>query len=423
MTDFKEFFSPYMDRIKSPFFGTFVIVWILCNWRFFIKLYNLPINEEYDGQITFIQSAINEQGTCKLLVLPMFYTLVSLVGFYITNAAGLFVKELYNMHLKPRTLYLTGKSAKIVSRDEYDRIKKEHKLLDERYTVLDKMKGSILTELSTSKESKTELEREKNRIEEDNEKNISTIETLKSDLETEKLEKEKMKNQIEKEREKYKGVNAEFEGLKDEIKSLYKHTVLYGIYGINEKVNDVTTRLQNVLNNGSAFKIGNQVFGPDPAPGVVKYLTILYWFEGKVKSNVFTEHNFIRRSGEKITEIKKNRIVSELSSIVLRTEFPNKLNEQKVVSPHTVQYNFSEEEISVAVTVDDDFWYIYIQLDDNQSNDYLDNVVFKHLKKHKIKPHIDNGRAMLGKYNVEYDWGTMIERLRLVLTTIDNLQE
>lgn len=74
------------DRAKKPFTGTFILAWIICNWKFLVALFF--INEERLGEgITRIEYIQNQSllTTRNLFWTPLLYTIGGLIFFSIFN--------------------------------------------------------------------------------------------------------------------------------------------------------------------------------------------------------------------------------------------------------------------------------------------------------------------------------------------------
>jgi hypothetical protein len=175
MMSLKEIMTPYLDRIKSPFFGTFIIIWVVYNWVLFLKLYNISLDSTVEQQISSVRNAINEQTMCRLFWKPAGWTIVSLISFYFTNALGLMLKQSYNIHIKGISLELVEKGANTYPKEHVESIIKENNVIKE------KLKG----ETDKNKDLHSRYEEEKKKLEE-KEKEFGKLKEKENNWESEK---------------------------------------------------------------------------------------------------------------------------------------------------------------------------------------------------------------------------------------------
>jgi hypothetical protein len=437
MSDLKEILSPYIDRIKSPFFGTFIVIWTFYNWEFFLKLYNIPFYSNYEYQIEFVQKAINGQNACRLFWKPMGWTIVSLITFYFTNGIGLAIKEFYSMRMKSAILDLVGKGAKTVPIDEHERIKKEGKLLDIRYQELEKSKSSIVTDLKAFEKNNNTLTEENKALhekitalttstqslEEDKKKATENDTFLKNIIEAKEEEKKTMTDDIVIKSEEIKSLTQNTEVLRAEIQKHNQFKILVATYGVNQSINFVTDFIQRSLQPDSVFQVGNKYMGPDPAPSSPKSLQVTYSVDGEPQHVVIQEHNFVKRTGNIIYEISNLEIVKHLQTLI-NVPLSEKMAKEWYHLTNFLVYDFmfNDKNIAVDTIIEGNSWEIQVFSRKENANNFLNTTVHSTLVSKGIKVEItSNKRLLVGRFDAQDSLILVSDRLNQVLTIIDEI--
>jgi hypothetical protein len=234
-SDVKKSFSNILEeRISSPFYGSFILSWIIWNWKpiyatFFVSKNEIKVKTKLD----YILSFYYDCWYCNLLPL-IFYPLIS------TLVLILLIPRLSNWLFKESLKY------------EKERIElREEQTASQRLTH----------------EQSVQIRNEKNTL----------IEAHNKDIQNKIFEIEAYKNQ-----------------LKDLQEDLNSFDVLHASYGSHTKFIDVTSIVKNLLRQSPpSFTIDIDNLKSDPAPGKYKVLQIVYKYQKNVYSLIGNEYQNI----------------------------------------------------------------------------------------------------------------------------------
>ncbi|MFN3756746.1 MAG: hypothetical protein ACK4RM_07310 [Flavobacterium sp.] len=214
----KSINSILYERTTSPLYGTFIISWIVFNWKiFYVSFF---IDEATIKPINKIDYIISNCNDWKLLILyPVISTiiLVTIIPFF-ANLAYL--------------VYLYYESQKRKWKEESEK--------DRRITI----------------EQAAQL---KNEIFELELKHENRINSKKSEINI---------------------LNEQINQLMQEVSNFKKIKVLYAQYGKNEIFINVTDMIKPYIDSYRSFNVDNDVFGRDPVPNIVKELFVVYSYDG-----------------------------------------------------------------------------------------------------------------------------------------------
>jgi hypothetical protein len=146
----KDTFDDFFNKIRSPFFGTFIVIWFFWNYDIFVAIYDLDLYPTTDGKIARIKHYIHN-NYWHLTAVPFALSLVSLIVYYTGLAGGLIVKEFYTLKLKPGILHWLKPYAKTTSNDVVNR-------LDKTITTLRERNGILLLNISTAENERKNAE-------------------------------------------------------------------------------------------------------------------------------------------------------------------------------------------------------------------------------------------------------------------------
>lgn len=141
-------YDVFKDRLKNPFFGTLLVVWILRNREF---LFNLLFNENYNSEKTLNLLHSHFEGSQAIISLltTIAYSLLLLALFYGALNLSRFVLEFSETTIKPKVSKIFSGN-NIVSKEEYSRIETERDFYQKKYTEERKEKIRIQMELNQS---------------------------------------------------------------------------------------------------------------------------------------------------------------------------------------------------------------------------------------------------------------------------------
>jgi hypothetical protein len=139
LTEFAGSFKENIfQKTKNPFLGTFIIVWIVKNWRFVFTFFNFDKNSTLNDRIKLLEtfsnsySILENLGTCALI------SIVILIITYFLLSLSRLVINFFEKIVSPQVYKLTDKSSIILKvdhtklRNAY--LKLESKLEEERET-------------------------------------------------------------------------------------------------------------------------------------------------------------------------------------------------------------------------------------------------------------------------------------------------
>jgi hypothetical protein len=252
----KIFGSVFKERTSSPFYGTFILSWCVCNWR--IIYLTLFVDEELTGnKINIIERYY--LSISNLIFWPLASTAVLIWGVpYIAN-------EAYNAALtfsaSRRKKMEEMEKNRMLSVEEADEIRRENYDLKEKHTKQITLKD---TEINSMRNKISELD--------------EAIELKNHDLER---------------------ANA----LAD-LRQMHRPSTFYvvaAVYGsvLKGQYADVTAALnKNIKEDKLRFIVENDFFGSDPSPGNAKQINIVYRDTTGVLLNVSAqEHQTITIEG------------------------------------------------------------------------------------------------------------------------------
>ncbi|RBQ05847.1 hypothetical protein [Pedobacter miscanthi] len=132
----KDTLNSMLDNIKerttNPFLGTFVIVWIVKNWKLVYSLFYFDSAFTLPKRLAYIERYFNEKSFwCNMLVVVGF-TILVLVITYILLALSRLLTEFYDKMVVPKIAKITDKSS-IVLKSKYNELEEAFKLLEKRY--------------------------------------------------------------------------------------------------------------------------------------------------------------------------------------------------------------------------------------------------------------------------------------------------
>lgn len=141
-------YDAFKDRLKNPFFGTLLLVWILRNREF---LFNLFFNEKYNSEKTLNLLKTHFEGSQAVISLltTIAFSLLLLALFYGSLNLSRFILEFSETTVKPKVSKLFS-SNNIVTKEEYTRVESERDYYQKKYTEEKNEKIRIQRELDQS---------------------------------------------------------------------------------------------------------------------------------------------------------------------------------------------------------------------------------------------------------------------------------
>ncbi len=93
--------STFKERVRSPFYGAFILSWIICNWRIFLAVFFFHAEDLGDyNLVDFISTNYISWSNC--LWWPLFYSLIIYIGLIplIDYATMWYIEKIRNLKLQ-----------------------------------------------------------------------------------------------------------------------------------------------------------------------------------------------------------------------------------------------------------------------------------------------------------------------------------
>lgn len=122
----------FKDKLKNPFYGTLLVVWLIRNREF---LFNLFFNSEYDStkRLTLLREQFQSSSSIWNFILTILISLLIMAIIYIALNLSRFIVQFSEKTVLPKILKIFSVTS-IVSREEYERIEKQSDYYQDRYS-------------------------------------------------------------------------------------------------------------------------------------------------------------------------------------------------------------------------------------------------------------------------------------------------
>ena len=95
------------DKIRNPFFGTYILVWIIRNWDLIYTLIYFDEGTELSGRLECIQNYFKENDFTKGILNNLWITAVVLIISYLLLNISRFIVSYSELEIKPKIDKLT----------------------------------------------------------------------------------------------------------------------------------------------------------------------------------------------------------------------------------------------------------------------------------------------------------------------------
>jgi hypothetical protein len=272
--------NPFTERNRTPFAGAYLITLVLYNWRLVFSLLSFDRYETRLTKLEIISNYLASEPWYSRVGWPILIAFLSIVLFYIFNNLSLGLTSIFNRWFKGLILYYTDR-AKIVARDEYDRL-------------------STVSKQSNYKLKKALLDTEVERAELDKQLTELTSKYEQVISENDNLKQQKSTERIDGNREAFR--------------------IVFAKYGAEETYSEVTATVQSLLSTGSRFPVDNKTLEVDPIQYSIKNLQIIYEHNGT--------HSITANEAE-IVELKNGRL-STIETALSRKKLNHLRNQEKL---------------------------------------------------------------------------------------------
>lgn len=94
-------FKDNIQKSRNPFFGTFVIVWLIRNWQFILTLFNLQLYPTMEAKVEALKDYFSDGTLIFSFFLNAFITLGVLIVTYVLLNLSRAIVLLFENHLSP----------------------------------------------------------------------------------------------------------------------------------------------------------------------------------------------------------------------------------------------------------------------------------------------------------------------------------
>jgi hypothetical protein len=121
---FVSFRDNFRDKVKNPFLGTYLLVWLIRNWDLIFTLFNFNEGTTLENKISIITAYLKDNPFFGGLVTNILYTFLFLVLTYTLLNTSRAIVNLFDRQLKPWVYKLTDKSS-IVLKEDFEALRNE----------------------------------------------------------------------------------------------------------------------------------------------------------------------------------------------------------------------------------------------------------------------------------------------------------
>ncbi|NOT50604.1 MAG: hypothetical protein HOP10_04945 [Chitinophagaceae bacterium] len=249
--------NPFSERNTAPFAGAFIIALLIYNWHLFFSLINFDSSETRLTKIEIIKGYLREKNWVNRIGMPVVIAFGSIVFYYFFNTISLGITTIFNRWFKATILYFTDRS-KIIPRKELEQNITNTNKLRERYESIRKIQTEFQGEIEDYRRQLNEKDSAIIKIREEKERTFKELEVTTQKLEALTREEVSMK-------------------------------ILLARYGKNERFEDVTKSVAELISSKGNFNVENAELGTDPIRYFIKQLFIIYQSGNEVKTLLANE--------------------------------------------------------------------------------------------------------------------------------------
>ena len=148
LISFKENFG---EKVRNPFFGSYLLVWIIRNWILIYSLFNFNDDLSLNDRISYINKYFTENDFITNLLINILWTFGLLIVTYILLNLSRLIVNFSEKSIQPLVYKITD-SKSIVLKSEFERIRNQ--------------RDSLQNKLDQERESKSKIEARYKKLEE-----------------------------------------------------------------------------------------------------------------------------------------------------------------------------------------------------------------------------------------------------------------
>lgn len=271
----RRFNDPFINRLRTPFFGTLILGIILYNWELVFTLFNFDRFTVRASRIQIIEEYLKKEGLFFRLIKSSLWALVSLFTYYVFSTLATAVVILAKW-AKAAITQLTDRGQTVI-RAEHESLKHEWA---EASNKISELRNELMHRNRELRESEEEVK-----------KLMINDAELRGGISELTNENTTLKANLTLLGVEPGGVN-----------------ILSAVYGTVDKNIDVT-QLVRQLQDKKSFIVSNETLGGDPAYRQIKDLLITFSYGGEIKRLKAIEGSKINFEGDKLevseTEVSK----------------------------------------------------------------------------------------------------------------------
>lgn len=149
-----SFSDNIIQKIRNPFLGTFIIVWVIRNWKFIYSLFYFDSELSLDNRIVIIKTYFKDYGINEILITVGYSFLILTTTYVLLNISRLIV-NFFDKMVTPEVYKITDKSSVVLKTLYNEKIKK-----------IDELESKVQSERDLRLKAQNENEQLENRIKE-----------------------------------------------------------------------------------------------------------------------------------------------------------------------------------------------------------------------------------------------------------------
>lgn len=147
----KDFLISFKDNFKektrNPFLGTYLVVWIIRNWLLVYTLFNFDEKHNLDFKVNFIKTYYSENDFISNLLTNILWSFGILILTYALLNVSRFIVNISEKQITP-WIHKISDSKSIILKGEYDKLKQEKNLIENKLESERENRVKLLNEIS-----------------------------------------------------------------------------------------------------------------------------------------------------------------------------------------------------------------------------------------------------------------------------------
>lgn len=176
-----EILADFKGRFRNPLVLSFLLVWAYYHWRLVYEIFTVDNGIAVGIRADHFETYIHQEGWSGMIGYPLFFSVVSLVSFYLIGAAAQFIKLWLGKRL-PASILAKWDKGTYDLKTETDKYKEKARIFEEREKVanseIESLKSKIEKDEIKDNELHSQLTREIRSLKENLEKGRQEYEKL-----------------------------------------------------------------------------------------------------------------------------------------------------------------------------------------------------------------------------------------------------